>query len=125
MDVSKDAGLRRVTWDLRAPGGGAGAGANSTTVPACAGGGGGGGRGGGAGAAGAGVGAAGAAGAPDPQAAAAQFGGGRGGGGGQFVTPGRYTATLQQIFGETVTNMGPSQSFQVMPLPEQNYKLYR
>jgi photosystem II stability/assembly factor-like uncharacterized protein len=125
MDVSKDAGLRRVTWDLRAPGGGAGAGANSTTVPACAGGGGGGGRGGGAGAAGAGAGAAGAAGAPDPQAAAAQFGGGRGGGGGQFVTPGRYTATLQQIFGETVTNMGPSQSFQVMPLPEQNYKLYR
>ena len=55
-------------------------------------------------------------------------GGGRGGGrggGGQFVTPGRYTATLQQIFGETTTAMGPTQTFQVLPLPEQNYKLYR
>ncbi|HEY6359207.1 MAG TPA: hypothetical protein VIX35_13235, partial [Vicinamibacterales bacterium] len=111
LDVSKDAGLRREVWDLRAPGVNGGRG--------------GGGRGGGR---------AGAAATPEP----APIGGvpsctpppnpgGRGGGGGGFaqVPTGRYTATLEQIFGETVTPMGAPQSFEVKPLPEQNYKLYR
>jgi len=116
MDVSKDAGLRREVWDLRAPGMNGGRG--------------GGGRGGGRGAGAGG----GAAATPEP----APVGGvpsctpppnpnGRGGGGGGFaqVPTGRYTATLEQIFGETVTPMGAPQSFEVKPLPEQNYKMYR
>lgn len=53
--------------------------------------------------------------------------GGRGGGRGgvPMVPAGRYTATLQSIVGENITELGPPQSFDVVPLPEQNYKLYR
>ncbi len=42
------------------------------------------------------------------------------------VTGRRYTATAAaEAVGETVTPMGAPQSFEVKPLPEQNYKLYR
>jgi hypothetical protein len=49
--------------------------------------------------------------------------GGRGGG--PPVDPGRYTATLSKLVGTTLTPIGPSQTFQVIPLPERNYMLYR
>ena len=38
---------------------------------------------------------------------------------------GRYSAQLGLKKGDTVTNVGPVQSFQVKPLPPQNYILYR
>ena len=44
--------------------------------------------------------------------------GGRGGGGGPAVALGRYVATLGKITGETVTPIGPSQSFMVVPLED-------
>jgi hypothetical protein len=51
-----------------------------------------------------------------------QGGGGRGGrgggGGGALVPPGRYTATLGKLTGETVTPIGKPQSFLVMPVPD-------
>jgi hypothetical protein len=59
------------------------------------------------------------AGAPDP--AAGRGGGGRGGGrggGGPAVALGRYVATLGRMTGETVTTIGPAQSFMVIPLGE-------
>jgi photosystem II stability/assembly factor-like uncharacterized protein len=54
-------------------------------------------------------------------------GGGRGGrgGGAPPAEPGRYTAILGKLVGETFTAIGPPQSFRVMPLPEKNYQLYR
>jgi hypothetical protein len=33
------------------------------------------------------------------------------------VPPGRYTATLGKLSGDTVTAVGKPQSFQVVPLP--------
>ena len=42
------------------------------------------------------------------------FGGGRGGGG--AVPAGRYRATLSKVIGETTTQIGPAQSFMIMPL---------
>jgi len=53
--------------------------------------------------------------------------GGRGGrgGGAPFVTPGTYRAVLGKLTGETFTQLGPAQTFQVLELPEQNYRLYR
>lgn len=44
-------------------------------------------------------------------------GGGRGGGG-QRVPNGAYTATVGRMVGTTVTPLGPSQSFLVLPLPQ-------
>jgi photosystem II stability/assembly factor-like uncharacterized protein len=79
LDVTKDLGLRRVTWDLRG----------------------------------------------DPPAGGGRGGRGGGFGGAPMVPPGRFTATLQSVVGETITALGPTQSFDVVPLPEQNYKLYR
>ena len=52
-------------------------------------------------------------------------GGGRGGGGAPPVEPGRYTAILGKVVGETFTAIGVPQSFRVVPLPEKNYQLYR
>jgi hypothetical protein len=51
--------------------------------------------------------------------------GGRGGRGGPPVDSGRYSAQLGLKKGDTATNVGPVQSFQVKPLPPQNYILYR
>ena len=55
-------------------------------------------------------------------AAAGGAGGGRGAGrgGGSAVPPGRYTATLGKLSGDTVTAIGKPQSFQVVPLPKSN-----
>jgi photosystem II stability/assembly factor-like uncharacterized protein len=65
----------------------------------------------------------------DPAGAAAGGGrgGGRGGGGGggAQAEPGRFRAQLGKLVGETLTPLGPVQSFQVVPLPERNYQLYR
>jgi hypothetical protein len=137
MDLPDAPGLRRADWNLRvgAAGGGGGRG----------GGGGGGGRGGGGGGGiactpiGAGAGGAGAAPAagaggagaggvgadPAAQAAAAQGvgGGGRGGGGATpMVDPGRYTATLGKMLGDSVVPLGKSQSFDVKPLLARNWQ---
>ena len=127
MDVPKDMGLHRWVWDLRADAGVTQPGGPGLVEPAEAskdddeevqnppaqtpppagrqGGAGGGapqgGRAGGAGQAGGG--------AP---------GGGRGGfgGGGAVVTPGRYTATLAKVVGDTVTPYGTGVSFTVKTL---------
>ncbi|HEY5546572.1 MAG TPA: hypothetical protein VIK50_10995, partial [Gemmatimonadaceae bacterium] len=45
------------------------------------------------------------------------IGGGRGGGG-QRVPNGAYTASIGKMVGTTVTPIGPSQSFLVLPLPQ-------
>ena len=94
MEISKSAGVRRVTWNLTedpAPPPPAAAGAEPPGRGAGAGRGGGGGGG---------------------------RGGGRGGPQGPPVTPGRYTATLGKLVGEAFTPVGPSQSFAVVPLPK-------
>jgi hypothetical protein len=90
MDLEKNAGLRRVAWNLRgdppppgaadAQGGRGGRGGQ--------GGGGGGGR------------------------------GGRGGNQGPLVEPGRYRATLGKMVGDIVTPIGSPQSFGVVQLPQ-------
>ena len=58
--------------------------------------------------------------APQPGArGAGGFGGGRGRGGppqGPLVAPGRYRATLGKQVGDTVTPLGPSQSFTVVQI---------
>jgi hypothetical protein len=69
----------------------------------------------------------------DPQAPSASApqggrgGGGFGGGGfggrggppqGPLVAPGRYRATLGKQVGDTVTPLGPSQSFTVLQIPQ-------
>jgi photosystem II stability/assembly factor-like uncharacterized protein len=51
--------------------------------------------------------------------------GGRGGGGGQPAEPGRYRAVIGKQVGEAFVPIGPAQTFQVVPLPERNYQLYR
>ena len=63
----------------------------------------------------------------DPPAAPAGAPAGRGGGGGgrggfggrgnlaPLVEPGQYRATLGRLVGETVTPVGPAQSFAVVP----------
>ena len=49
-------------------------------------------------------------------------GGGRGGGGGgPAVEPGRFTAQLGKMNGDTVTPIGKAQSFQVVTLPARNW----
>ncbi len=91
-DLPKTPGLHRVVWNLR----------GDTPPPPPA-------PPGGAGAtAGRGGGGAGA------------FAGGGRGGGAPAVEPGRYTATLGRLVGDTVTPIGKSQSFMVVPLPEKN-----
>jgi hypothetical protein len=114
-ELDKTAGLRRIAWNL-VPDGPATSGRT----------------GGAAGGAGGGGGAAPGRGAgPDSTATAAGstiasctaapgrggFGGGRGGGG-QRVPNGVYTASIGWMLGTTVTPIGPSQSFQVRPLPQ-------
>ncbi|MGA2262957.1 MAG: glycosyl hydrolase [Acidobacteriota bacterium] len=127
QELPKTAGIHRVAWNLR----------GDMAAPAAGQGGAGGfgGRGGGAGGAGAGAGAGaagGAAGAGAGAAGGAQAGrGGAGGGpaaaigfggrGGPAVEPGRYTATLGKMTGDTVTLIGKPQSFMVVPLPAKNY----
>lgn len=120
LDLPGTAGLRRTTWNLRgdpatpaaSQGGPAPAGARGGEAGAAAAGGAQAGRGG-AGNAQAGRGGAGGAGG-------GQFGG-RGGGGGQPVPAGRYRAVLGKMVGDTVTPIGPAQTFLVMPLPEKNW----
>jgi len=47
------------------------------------------------------------------------FGGGRGGPPqGPLVAPGRYRATLAKLVGDTVTTLGPPQSFTVVPIAQ-------
>jgi photosystem II stability/assembly factor-like uncharacterized protein len=102
MTVDKTVGLHQTVWNLSVDPPATPAGGQDQTA----------GRGGGAGAAGAG--------AAFPQ------GGGRGGrGGGTPATPGRFRAVLAKVSGETVTPIEPAQIFQVITLPEQNYRLYR
>jgi hypothetical protein len=102
FDVPKTAGVNRATWNLRAdPPQGEGRG------------------GGGRGAAGGGRGGE----AGDPAGGGEQqqgqgFGGRGGPPQGPLVGPGRYRATLGRQSGETVTPIGPAQSFQVVTLPK-------
>ena len=56
-----------------------------------------------------------------PQTGRGGFGGGGGGRGAQLgalVTPGRYRATLGKLVGETVTPLGPPQSFSVVQIAQ-------
>jgi photosystem II stability/assembly factor-like uncharacterized protein len=56
-----------------------------------------------------------------PQTGRGGFGGGSGGRGAQLgalVTPGRYRATLGKLVGETVTPLGPPQSFSVVQIAQ-------
>ena len=55
---------------------------------------------------------------PDAPAAGRGGAGGGRGGGGQRVPNGSYTATIGKMVGTTVTLIGPSQSFLVLPLPQ-------
>jgi hypothetical protein len=89
LDLSKEAGVHRVAWDLR-----------GETPPTPA--------GGGRGAQG------GAGGEPPPEAA--QFFGGRGRQGGPPAPAGRYRATIGKMTGDTVTPIGQPQSFFVVAL---------
>src|SRR5688572_8666089 len=105
-ELDKTAGLRRVSWAL-VP--------DAPVTPA--------GRGaGGAGRAGGGADSAATTSTPTMQPCVAPagrggFGGGGGrGGGGQRVPNGSYTATIGKMVGTTVTPVGPSQSFLVLPL---------
>ena len=118
VTLNKTAGLRRVEWDLRAdPPAPPQADAQQAR--------------GGQGGADAQQGRGGQGGAAVPQARGGQGGatafaqGGRGGRGGAQVAPGRYSAQLGLKKGDTVTHVGPVQSFQVRTLPQQNYILYR
>ena len=118
VTLNKTAGLKRVEWDLRAdPPAPPQADAQQ-------------GRGG-QGGADAQQGRGGQGGAAVPQARGGQGGatafaqGGRGGRGGAQVAAGRYSAQLGLKKGDTVTHVGPVQSFQVRTLPQQNYILYR
>ncbi len=103
ITLDKTAGLKRVEWDLRQDPPAPPAQAEAQQ-----------GRGGqGAGAAGRGG-----------QAAAFAGRGGRGRGG-PPVDTGRYAAQIGLKVGDKVTDVGPVQTFQVKPLPPQNYILYR
>jgi hypothetical protein len=93
LDVAKNNGLNRATWNLRGEppageGRGSGRGGRGGTV----------------------------AGGDDPQPAPA-FGGRGGPAQGPLVAPGRYRAALGRQSGDTVTPIGQSVSFQVVPLP--------
>ena len=108
-ELDKTAGLRRVAWGLvpdapagRASGAGGRGGttpdsaatSQSATIQPCV-----------------------------PPAGRGGFGGGGGGGGGrggggQRVPNGSYTATIGRMVGTTVTPIGPSQAFLVLPLPQ-------
>ena len=98
MEIDKEAGLRRVTWNLRrdppppSP-------EDETGAAGAAG------RGGRAGGAGRGGGRGGLA-------------GGRGGGQGALVEPGRYHASIGKRTGDDVTPLGPIQSFRVVRIPQ-------
>jgi photosystem II stability/assembly factor-like uncharacterized protein len=132
LDLQGTAGLRRITWNLRgdpptlaAGQGGAGAsGGRGGDAAAGAAGGAQAGRGGAGGAGAVGGTQAGRGGAGGAGGAGAfgggQFGG-RGGGGGQQISAGRFRAVLGKMVGDTVTPIGPAQSFLVMLLPEKNY----
>ncbi len=116
MNVPKDDGLHRVTWNLRVtqPGQGGGRGGG--------GGGGGGGRGGGGNT----IACAPLGAAANPPAPAGQQLAGGGGGGGRggavpMVATGRYTATLGKLDGDKATAVGKAQAFQVLPLPAKNW----
>ena len=103
QDLSKDVGVRRVTWNLRAtnpnpPPGGALAADRQ----------GGAGRGGGAGAGGRGAGGG--------QGGPPAGGGGGGRGGGTAVPSGQYRAVLMKVSGDSSTQVGPAQTFMVSPL---------
>jgi photosystem II stability/assembly factor-like uncharacterized protein len=89
LDLPKDAGVHRIAWDLR--------GETPTTPP------------------GEGRGARGGAGGEAPPEAAQVFGG-RGRQGGPPAPAGRYRATIGKLTGDTVTPIGPPQSFFVVPL---------
>jgi photosystem II stability/assembly factor-like uncharacterized protein len=108
MSLDKTSGLKRIEWNLREdPAPPPPAEAGQAGEP--------GGRGGRAGGAGAGGGQGGGG-----------FGGRGGrGGGGPLAEPGRYRAVIGRLAGDTFTPIGPAQTFQVVPLPEQNYILYR
>jgi hypothetical protein len=108
-ELDKSAGLRRVAWGLIP---------DAPVTPAA-------GRGaGGAGRAGGGADSATTSTTPTIQPCVAPagrggFGGGGGrGGGGQRVPNGSYTASIGRMVGSTVTPIGPSQSFLVLPLPQ-------
>jgi hypothetical protein len=97
LDLDRTAGLRRVAWNLRG---------DPPVAPAA-------GRGG--------RGAAAPAGSPAGGGGAPAGGGGFGGRGAQqgpLATPGRYRATLGRMLGETVTPIGPAQTFQVVPVQQ-------
>ncbi|HYN08069.1 MAG TPA: hypothetical protein VES67_11815 [Vicinamibacterales bacterium] len=87
LEVNKAAGFRRVTWNLTEDA--------APAPPPAAG--------------------------ADPAGRGAGRGGGRGGRGGAAqgpaVAPGRYTATLGKMVGDSLTPVGPSQTFSVVPLP--------
>jgi hypothetical protein len=110
-ELDKTAGLRRVAWGLvpDAPASGRG-GAGPGAV---------------GGVSGRGAGAADSTAASGPPALASctpapgrgGAGGGRGGGG-QRVPNGAYTASIGMMLGTSVTPIGPSQSFLVLPLPQ-------
>ena len=104
ITLDKTPGIHRTMWNLTAE-------PPQAAAPE------GGGQGAGRGAAG-GRGGAGAAGGQ---------GGGRGGrgGGGTAVTPGTYRVSIGKLDGQTFTAIGPSQTFQVITLPEKNYQHYR
>jgi uncharacterized membrane protein YgcG len=107
ISLDKTSGLKRVEWNLRE---------DVPPPPAAE-----------AGPEQAGRGGRGGAGGAGGQGGGGGFGGGRGGrgGGGPLADPGRYRAVIGKLAGDTFTPLGPSQTFQVMPLPEQNYVLYR
>ncbi len=102
-DLTKSVGLHRYTWNLTVdppPPPPATAGAPAAAPP------------------GRGAGAGGQAGPPA---------GGRGGrgGGAPAAEPGRYRAVIGKLVGEAFVPVGPAQTFQIVPLPDRNYQLYR
>jgi photosystem II stability/assembly factor-like uncharacterized protein len=118
MTVDKTAGLHRATWNLSVdPAANAGAG---DAEPALAS------EQAQQGPPGGQIGEARVGGAPQggPPQGRGGFGG-RGGGQGTPADPGRYRAQLGKLVGETLTPIGPSQTFQVITLPDKNYQLYR
>jgi photosystem II stability/assembly factor-like uncharacterized protein len=123
LDLNKTAGLHRFTWNLTE---------DAAPAPAAAAGAGGQGAAGGQqGAAGAGA-AGGAGGQQAGRGGGAGGGGGGGGGGGRggrggapTADPGRYRAVIGKLVGEAFVPVGPAQTFQIVPLPEKNYQLYR
>ena len=89
LDVSSDAGVKRVVWNLTSAPPPAAPAAEGAPAAAAAG------RGGRAGG-----------------------GGGRGGGGGGAITQGTFTASIGKVVNGTFTAVGAPQSFSVVPLPQ-------